>query len=75
MICTENVSDKYVRTYSDEGYKILQIETGKIYSSALDTLPCKYAYEETAEPRTDANTVKMKKYEKIIDIIEGSDVG
>ena len=42
-----------VRHYSDENYKIRQIETGVVYDDAVDVLPCRYSYEETDEPITD----------------------
>lgn len=29
---------------------IRQIETGILYEDAVDTMPCKYTYEETDEP-------------------------
>ena len=36
-------------TYSDEGFKIQQIQSGAIYDEAYD-IPNKYTYLETAEP-------------------------
>ena len=38
------------RTYSDESYKIRQIETGNIYYEAIDVEDKNYTYEETNEP-------------------------
>ena len=38
------------RTYSDEGYKIRQIETGIIYDEAIDLESKNYTYEETDIP-------------------------
>jgi hypothetical protein len=38
-----------LRHYSDCGKMILQVETGVIYSEAVDVYPCRYTYEETAE--------------------------
>lgn len=35
------------RTYSDEGYRIKQIETGNIYDEAIDVEDAPYTYEET----------------------------
>lgn len=37
------------RTYSDENYKIRQIETGVIYDEAIDVENAEYTYEETEE--------------------------
>lgn len=39
-----------IHHYSDEGYKIRQIETDIIYDDAIDVLPCKWTYEETDIP-------------------------
>ena len=39
-----------VRTYSDSGLKIRQVETGNVYDDAVDVAPCRYTYEETDEP-------------------------
>ena len=37
------------RTYSDENYKIRQVETGVIYDEAIDVENAEYTYEETEE--------------------------
>ena len=47
MLKVENISDKYIRHYSDEGKKIRQIETGILYDDAVDVMPCRFTYEET----------------------------
>ena len=50
MIKTELLKDGIlIRHYSDQNMKILQVETGIIYDEAIDTVPCKYTYEETGE--------------------------
>ncbi len=36
-------------TYSDEGYKIKQVETGILYEEAIDEENSEYTYEETDE--------------------------
>lgn len=38
------------RTYSDENYKIKQIQTGIIYDEAIDVEDSIYTYEETDIP-------------------------
>ena len=40
---------KLYRTYSNEGYKILQVETGVIYDEAIDIETSNYTYQETEE--------------------------
>lgn len=40
---------KLYRTYSDEGYKIKQNETGIIYDEAVDVEDSNYTYTETEE--------------------------
>lgn len=37
------------RNYSDEGYKLRQVETGIIYDEAVDVESATYTYEETDE--------------------------
>lgn len=37
------------RTYSDENYKIRQIETDLVYDEAIDVEGAEYTYEETEE--------------------------
>lgn len=44
------------RTYSDEGYKIKQIETGFIYDEAIDVENAPYTYEETEEKVEEGET-------------------
>lgn len=38
---------KLFRTYSDNGYCILQKETAKVYDEAIDIESASYTYEET----------------------------
>lgn len=49
MIQTEQLNDRLIKTYSDEGFKIKQIETNRIYDESVDVIPLKYTYEETEE--------------------------
>jgi hypothetical protein len=38
-----------VRTYSDTGHRIRQVETGMVYDEAVDVAPCRYTYVETED--------------------------
>lgn len=50
-ILTEYVENgERIRHYSDQNFKIRQIETDILYDEAVDALPCRYTYEETDEP-------------------------
>ena len=49
MIQTEMIGERILH-YSDQGMKIRQIETGKLYEDAIDVMPCQYTYEETEIP-------------------------
>lgn len=40
---------KLYETYSDEGFKIKQVETGVIYNEAIDVEDSHYTYIETDE--------------------------
>ena len=44
---TRNDGVNLYRTYSDSNYYIKQIETGVIYSEAIDVESAPYTYEET----------------------------
>lgn len=47
MLKSEQINDKLIRHYSDDGKMIRQVETGHIYVEAVDVIPCRYTYEET----------------------------
>ena len=47
MIVAEQINDKLIRHYSDEGLYIRQEETGIEYCDAVDVVPCRYTYTET----------------------------
>ena len=49
MIQAEMIGERILH-YSDQGMKIRQIETGKLYEDAIDVMPCPYTYEETDIP-------------------------
>lgn len=53
MLKTEILDNNLIKHYSDENFKIKQIETGIIYDEAIDVMPCRYTYEETNIPRDD----------------------
>lgn len=45
---TIKIRDKdLLHTFSDNGMRIKQVETGIVYDEAYDIIPCKYNYEET----------------------------
>lgn len=46
MLVQETLPNGLVKTYSDVGLMIKQIETGELYGEAID-IPNKYTYEET----------------------------
>ena len=46
-VIEEKIDERFVRHYSDEGFYLLQVETGIEYSDAIDVVPCRYSYEET----------------------------
>lgn len=54
MIRTETIGDR-VRTYSDAGLKLRQLETGILYDDAVD-VPGLYIYEETDQPIDEIDT-------------------
>lgn len=50
MLVQEKISDTLIKTYSDAGFIIKQVETGIEYGEAVDVLPLKYTYVETDKP-------------------------
>lgn len=44
------LNEHSVLHYSDQGFKIRQIETGNLFNDAGDLIPCAYTYEETNIP-------------------------
>lgn len=50
MIQTEYLNDgTLIKHYSDQGFLLLQNETGAKYSDPIDIVPCMYTYTETNE--------------------------
>lgn len=50
MIIEELIGTDLIKRYSDQGVCIRQIETGNIYSEAIDLRTAPYTYEETDIP-------------------------
>ena len=49
MIVREKIEGRnLIKTYSDEGYYILQVETGIEYAEAIDVENAPYTYKETS---------------------------
>ena len=46
---TRNDGVNLYRTYSDEDYRILQVETNEIYDEAIDVENANFTYIETEE--------------------------
>ena len=49
-VITVQLDENNVLHYSDQGFKIRQIETGDLFNDAGDLIPCIYTYEETNIP-------------------------
>lgn len=59
MIASEIIENgKRILHYSDQSLCIRQIETGRVYESAVDVLPCAYTYEETDQPIEDTEATE-----------------
>ena len=51
MIIVERIEGRDLeKRYSNNDMMIRQIETGELYSEAVDVIPCRYTYEETDIP-------------------------
>lgn len=51
MVRSELMDGGLIRHWSDEGRELLQVETGRSYDTAVDTVPCRYTYREVGEPQ------------------------
>lgn len=49
LYMTRNDGVNLYRTYSDENYVILQVETNQLYQEAIDVESANYTYVETEE--------------------------
>ncbi len=49
MIKCEMTQDGLIKHYSDKDVLIIQNETGLLYVSAVDCVPCRYTYSESNE--------------------------
>ena len=50
MVIVELVSDELIKHYSDQNLKIIQVETGIEYDSAIDSIFSDYTYIESSTP-------------------------
>lgn len=53
------------RTYSDEGKRLLQVETGNVYEDAIDVENAPYTYEEYVEPTDDPEDTEPEVSEEL----------
>lgn len=49
---------EFIKTYSDIGNYILQVETGIKYGEAIDIEPLRYTYKETEEKIEEEKTIE-----------------
>lgn len=65
MIVSEHLNNgTLIRHYSDQGFLLLQNETGHKYSDPVDIVPCPYTYTETDEPVEPDETFETEIEEK-----------
>ena len=49
-IIVDQINENVERRYSDIDVKIKKIEDGTLWNDAIDTIPCRFTYVETAQP-------------------------
>ena len=69
MIIKETYKGRFIRTYSDEGFKIRQVSTGIIYDEAVDIVDKEYT--ETDEKRDDWTPSGNSEAAELLSIITG----
>jgi hypothetical protein len=60
-----------VRHYSDQGFLLLQQETGVKYPDPIDVVPCQYTYIETDEPIEEENDEDEITGDEFLSMVEG----
>ena len=63
------------RTYSDSNLMIEQVETGNVYTEAIDVENAAYTYEETGMPidADESTDMRLSAVERSINIITGQE--
>ena len=63
------------RTYSDSNLMIRQVETGDVYTEAIDVENAAYTYEETSMPidADELTDMRLSAVERSINIITGQE--
>ena len=63
------------RTYSDSNLMIRQVETGDVYTEAIDVESAAYTYEETGMPidADELTDMRLSAVERSINIITGQE--
>ena len=63
------------RTYSDSNLMIRQVETGNVYTEAIDVESAAYTYEETGMPidADELTDMRLSAVERSINIITGQE--
>ena len=69
MIIKETYKERFIRTYSDEGFKIRQVSTGIVYDEAVDIVDKEYV--ETDEKRDDWTSSGSNEAAELLSIITG----
>lgn len=69
MIIKETYKERFIRTYSDEGFKIRQVSTGIVYDEAVDVVDKDYV--ETDEKRDDRPATDTGEAAELLSIITG----
>ena len=68
MILTEYLNEgTLIKHYSDEGFLLLQNETGAKYSDPIDIVPCPYTYTETDEKEEEEEELSDAEFREIVE--------
>ena len=68
MILIEYLNEgTLIKHYSDEGFLLLQSETGAKYSDPIDVVPCPYIYTETDEKTEDGEELSDAEFREIVE--------
>ena len=69
MIQSEIINNETtIHQWSDEGKRLLQVETGLIYPiDVYDVFPCPYTYKEVEESKEDIDEISAEELKSMIE--------
>lgn len=65
-VLEKKLENGLIKHYSNNGRMLRQIETGILYTEAIDIIPCKYTYEESDESYEIRDEIVVSMIEEVL---------